>query len=191
MCNIATEKALRWADILSSTPHDLHNDKGIGAGRFDHDDFATPRALLHQRNVLGPHAEQRVGGDRAMQCKVGILDAKYASSPRITCATSYYINSERCNLNPIFLSTKSNRRITKRPQYGIDARLIASSLGLEPFEHILIHSQRNGCFGRQWLQPFANQTTNNVFDVGLGVFWRRLCVTRAGAQACPISSGFH
>ena len=89
MCNIATEKALRWADILSSTPHDLHNDKGIGSGRFDHGDFAAPGALFHQHDVLGPHAEQRVGGDRAMQCQVGILDAEYACSPRITCVTSY------------------------------------------------------------------------------------------------------
>ena len=161
------------------------------AGWFDDDDFAAPRALFHQRDVLGPHAEQRVGDDRAIQCQVGIIDAKYASSPRITCVTSYYIDSKKCNLNPIFLSTKSNRRITKRPQHGIDARLIASPLGLEPLEHILIHSQRNRCFGRQWLHTFANQPTNNVLYVGLWVFWRRLCVTSAGAQACPISSGFH
>ena len=126
-----------------------------------------------------------------MQCQVGILDAEYASSPRITCAISYYFNSKRLNLNPIFLSTKSNRSITKRPQYGIDARLITSPLGLEPLKHILIHAKRNGCFGRQWLHAFANQTTNNVLDVGLWVFWCRLCVTSAGAQACPISSGFH
>ena len=34
-----------------------------------------------------------------------------------------------------------NRSVTERPQNGIDARLIASTLRLEPFEHILIHSQ--------------------------------------------------
>ena len=191
MCNIATEKALRWADILSSTPHDLHNDKGIGSGRFDHGDFATPRALFHQRNVLGTHAEQRVGGDWAMQCKVCIFYAKYACSPRVTCATSYYINSNKLNLNLISLSTKLNRSITKRPQHCIYARLIASPLGLEPFEHILIHSQRNGCFGRQRLHAFANQPTNNVFDVGLWMFWCRLRVASTGAQASPISFGFH
>ncbi len=41
-----------------------------------------------------------------------------------------------------------NRSVTEGPQNCIDARLIASPLCLEPFEHILIHAQRNGCFGR-------------------------------------------
>ena len=100
----------------SRHPHRFSPRQRVRAGRFNHGDFAAPGALLHQRDVLGPYAGQRVGGDRAIQCQVGIMDAKYACSPRITCATSYYIDSKKCNLNPIFLSTKSNRRITKRSQ---------------------------------------------------------------------------
>ena len=88
-------------------------------------------------------------------------------------------------------SNQLNRSVTERPQDCIDARLIAGTLRLEPFEYILIHSQRNRCLGWQRLQALANKATNNVLYVSLRVFWHRFYVARARLQACPISFGFH
>jgi hypothetical protein len=80
-----------------------------------------------------------------------------------------------------------NRGISERSQDCVDSRLIASPLCLKPIKHILIHSQRNRCLGRQWLQTLANQASHNVPDVGLRVLWRWRHITSAGLQSSPIS----
>ena len=84
-----------------------------------------------------------------------------------------------------------NRSVTESPQNSVDARLVAGSLRLKPFENILIDSQRNRRLGRQRLKPTTNQSTNDMLHISFLVpaYWspRR----SVGFQTFPISFGLH
>jgi hypothetical protein len=89
-------------------------------------------------------------------------------------------------LNSMHRGRSSNRRIPKRAQHGVDARLVALALRFEPLQHILIDAQGNCCFGRGRLQATADYAANDAAHGNLGVLFCGLCGRRFIAQASPI-----
>ena len=58
----------------------------------------------------------------------------------------------------------------ERAKDRVDPCLVTGPLCFEPLENVLIDSQGNGCLGGQGLKPSTNDATNNVTNVGFGMF---------------------
>ena len=63
----------------------------------------------------------------------------------------------------------SDRSVAVSLEDGVDAGLITRTLGLEPFQYVLINPQGNGSLGGLHFQTFADHASHNVLDISLGM----------------------
>ena len=83
------------------------------------------------------------------------------------------------------------RCVTKRPKDGVDARLIARALRLEPLKNVLVYAKGDRSFRRQRLETAPHDTANDVRHVRFGVFRRGLGRATCRFETNPVSFGFH
>lgn len=79
-----------------------------------------------------------------------------------------------------------DRCIAEGAQHGIDARLIARALRLEPLQHVLLHAQRDSRFRWLRVEATADDAAHNMTDISLRMLGsnRYACF---GLEPSPVS----
>jgi len=84
-----------------------------------------------------------------------------------------------------------DRCVSECPENRVDTSLVARPLRLEPLENVLIDPKRDGCLGRERLQPAPDNASNNVLDLSFGMLGAWLAWRRGSTEASPVSVGLH